>query len=78
MAKNTNYWEQEAQKTFRIVEAMDNASSVFGSRNEAARWMHRPARGLNRQTPIELVLKDRDGFEAVIAYLWRIEYGVYC
>ncbi|GLK90763.1 antitoxin Xre/MbcA/ParS toxin-binding domain-containing protein [Pseudomonas turukhanskensis] len=78
MAKNANHWEQEAQRTLRVVETMDYATSVFGNRGLAARWMHQPARGLNRRTPIELVLTDRDGCEAVLNYLGRIEYGVYC
>lgn len=77
MALNTKYWESEAQKTFRVVEAMARATKVLGSTEEAASWLHRPAWGLNRQKPIDLVLSP-EGLEAVLTYLGRIEYGVYC
>ena len=77
MAKTTTYWELEAQKTRRVVEAMVKATAVFGSRHNAAIWMERPALGLDHQKPIDIVLSAH-GLADVLTYLERIEYGVYC
>lgn len=77
MTKIAEYWVIEAQKTRRVVEAMARATIVLGDREEAWIWLHQPARGLNRQKPIDLVLS-QDGLDDVLTYLGRIEYGVYC
>ncbi|MGL4316119.1 MAG: antitoxin Xre/MbcA/ParS toxin-binding domain-containing protein [Pseudomonas sp.] len=77
MSEITRYWESEAQKTFRVVEAMAVATVVFGDRDAAARWMQLPALGLNGQKPIELVLSP-DGLKKVLVFLERLKYGVYC
>ncbi|PTQ74309.1 putative toxin-antitoxin system antitoxin component (TIGR02293 family) [Pseudomonas sp. GV071] len=76
MTKETDYWISEAQTTFRVVKAMVKATEVLGDRELAWTWMHRPARGLNRQKPIDLVLR-KDGLDAVLTYLEQIKYGVY-
>ncbi|WP_371919965.1 antitoxin Xre/MbcA/ParS toxin-binding domain-containing protein [Pseudomonas sp. GV071] len=55
---------------------MVKATEVLGDRELAWTWMHRPARGLNRQKPIDLVLR-KDGLDAVLTYLEQIKYGVY-
>jgi putative toxin-antitoxin system antitoxin component (TIGR02293 family) len=52
------------------------AAAVFGSRQAAEEWMDKPAIGLNRQKPIDL-LSSIEGRELVCTYLTQIEFGVY-
>jgi putative toxin-antitoxin system antitoxin component (TIGR02293 family) len=52
------------------------AALVLGSRDEAERWMSKPAIGLNRQRPIDL-LTTAAGRRLVSTYLDQIEHGVY-
>jgi len=49
---------------------------VFGSREAAELWLYRPATGLNRQRPIDL-LATPAGVGLVEEFLGRLEYGVY-
>jgi putative toxin-antitoxin system antitoxin component (TIGR02293 family) len=52
------------------------ATRVLGSQEEAEQWLKRPAIGLNRRRPIDL-LTTRVGAKLVEIYLGRLEYGVY-
>ena len=65
-----------ASKTWLIAETLANASTVFGSRNAAERWMARPAMGLDGARPIEL-LRTLQGAELVTEFLGRLEHAVY-
>jgi putative toxin-antitoxin system antitoxin component (TIGR02293 family) len=49
---------------------------VFGSKDSAQVWMAKPALGLDRQRPIDL-LQTVQGAEVVNDFLMRLEYGVY-
>lgn len=60
----------------RYAEILAKAVGVFGSEDEARRWMVEPAIGLNHQVPAMLCQTD-DGAELVDTYLNQIEYGVY-
>ena len=52
------------------------AVEIFGSKEEADLWLHRPAMALNGERPIEL-LKTAEGKLPVQELLARLEYGVY-
>jgi putative toxin-antitoxin system antitoxin component (TIGR02293 family) len=52
------------------------ATEMFGSQQEAEQWLERPAIGLNRRRPIDL-LATPAGVELVEDFLKRLEYGVY-
>lgn len=55
---------------------LSQAAVVLGSRDLAAQWFNKPARGLDYQSPCSVVTDDY-GFRQVREYLGRIEYGVY-
>lgn len=52
------------------------ATRVFGSREQARRWLQKPAIGLDGRRPFDLLTSD-EGRQLVEDYLGRIEYGVY-
>jgi putative toxin-antitoxin system antitoxin component (TIGR02293 family) len=56
--------------------ALVKATQVFGSREEAEAWLVRPAIGLEQQRPVDL-LTTPAGLETVMAFLTRLEHGVY-
>lgn len=65
-----------ASKTWLFAETLAKATEIFGGKEEAERWMSRPAMGLDDQRPIEL-LQTVQGAEVVSDFLTRLEYGVY-
>ena len=65
-----------ASKTWLFAETLAKATEIFGSREEAERWMSKPAMGLDGQRPIDL-LQTVQGAELVNDFLGRLEYGVY-
>jgi putative toxin-antitoxin system antitoxin component (TIGR02293 family) len=65
-----------ASKTWLFAETLAKASEVFGSKERAEEWMAKPAMGLDRQRPIDL-LQTFQGAEIVNDFLTRLEYGVY-
>ena len=65
-----------ASKTWLFAETLAKATEIFGGKEEAERWMSKPAMGLDRQRPIEL-LQTVQGAELVNDFLGRLEYGVY-
>lgn len=66
----------QAGRTWKFAELLAHATSVFGSRDAAEKWLAAPAIGLDRRRPIDL-LSTPAGVELVEDYLGRIEYGVY-
>jgi putative toxin-antitoxin system antitoxin component (TIGR02293 family) len=60
----------------RMGQISSEASRVLGGPKRAADWLTRPAYGLNWRHPCEVVA-DPDGYQRVMDYLGRIEYGVY-
>jgi putative toxin-antitoxin system antitoxin component (TIGR02293 family) len=65
-----------ASKTWLFAETLAKATEIFGGKEEAERWMSKPAMGLDDQRPIDL-LQTVQGAELVNDFLGRLEYGVY-
>lgn len=61
----------------RYAELLEQAISIFGSKEDAEDWMNRPAIGLEHRKPIDLICVS-DEAKVVETYLTRLEYGVYC
>jgi putative toxin-antitoxin system antitoxin component (TIGR02293 family) len=74
IAKHLN--PQQSGHTWKLAEILAKAMAVFGSKEAAEQWLERPAMGLNRQKPIDL-LATPAGVELVEEFLVRLEYGVY-
>lgn len=67
---------EQAGRTWIFAEMLARATKVLGSQEAAERWLERPAVGLDRKSPIDL-LATPAGTRMVDDYLTRIEYGVY-
>jgi putative toxin-antitoxin system antitoxin component (TIGR02293 family) len=67
---------EQSGRAWKFAEILSKATTVLGSQNEAEQWLERPAIGLNRRRPIDL-LSTTAGAELVEQYLERIEFGVY-
>ncbi|HEY8696357.1 MAG TPA: antitoxin Xre/MbcA/ParS toxin-binding domain-containing protein [Rhizomicrobium sp.] len=66
----------QSGRAWKFAEMLSEATSIFGSQTEAERWLERPALGLNRQRPIDL-LTTSAGRRLVATFLTRLKYGVY-
>jgi putative toxin-antitoxin system antitoxin component (TIGR02293 family) len=66
----------ESERVWRFAEILAQATRVFGSQANAEQWLERPALGLDRRKPIDL-LRTHPGARLVAQYLTRVEYGVY-
>ncbi len=67
---------QQSGRAWKFAEILAKASRVLGSQEEAEQWLKRPAIGLDRERPIEL-LTTPAGVKLVEDYLGRLEYDVY-
>lgn len=67
---------QQSSRTWKFAEILGRATAVFGSQPEAEAWLDRPAMGVDRRKPIDL-MGTSVGVQAVEDYLTRTEYGVY-
>ncbi len=67
---------ERSSRAWKFAEVLAKASKVFGSQEQAERWLDQPATGLNRQRPVNL-LRTQTGTELVEEFLERLEYGVY-
>jgi putative toxin-antitoxin system antitoxin component (TIGR02293 family) len=67
---------EQSSRAWKFAEVVAKAAALFGSQEEGEAWLQRPAMGLNRRRPIDL-LSTTAGTELVEQYLERIEYGVY-
>ena len=67
---------EQGGRTWRLAEILTQATEVFGSQDEAERWLERPAMGLDNQAPTEL-LNTPVGVEMVETFLGRLAYNVY-
>jgi putative toxin-antitoxin system antitoxin component (TIGR02293 family) len=67
---------EQSGRAWKFAEILAKATEVFGSQEEAERWLEHPAMGLNRQRPIDL-LATPAGVELVEDFLTRLAYGVY-
>ena len=67
---------EQSNRTWTFTEILLRATDVLGAQAEAEAWLNRPALGLDRRRPIDL-LCTAAGVDAVEDYLTRIDYGVY-
>ena len=67
---------EQSSKAWNFSELMTQARAVFGSTDEAVRWLAQPALALESQRPIDL-LASSAGYDLVKDLLTRLEYGVY-
>ncbi|MGC2657789.1 MAG: MbcA/ParS/Xre antitoxin family protein [Bryobacteraceae bacterium] len=58
----------------RII--IERAAEVIGNQEKALRWLGTPVRALKYATPISL-LGTREGQQAVLTVLGRLEHGVF-
>lgn len=68
--------QEQSGRTWKFAEILARAIAVFGSQEEAERWLERPAIGLDQRCPIDL-LATPPGVEIVEDFLERLAYGVY-
>jgi putative toxin-antitoxin system antitoxin component (TIGR02293 family) len=68
--------QDESQRVLRAREILDQATELFGSKEEASRWMTSPAYGLGGVRPIDWLDTDI-GYENVHSLLGAIEWGNY-
>lgn len=61
---------------WRFAQILALAIDVFGSKQEAVRWLREPAYGLEQKRPVEL-LSTPAGLDMVRRYLNRVDAGVY-
>jgi putative toxin-antitoxin system antitoxin component (TIGR02293 family) len=67
---------QQSGRAWKFAEILAKATRVLGSQDEAEQWLRRPAIGLDRKRPIDL-LTTPAGVKLVEDYLERLEYDVY-
>jgi putative toxin-antitoxin system antitoxin component (TIGR02293 family) len=75
-SRRTRLTSEETEKTLRAQYLFEQAVAVFGSEEEARRWLTNPAYGLEDQRPIDL-LDTEPGAMQVRDYLGAIECGNY-
>lgn len=68
--------QEQSGRTWKFAEILAKATDVFGSQKEAEQWLGRPAIGLDRRYPIDL-LATPVGIELIEQHLARLAYGVY-
>ncbi|MBV8455574.1 MAG: DUF2384 domain-containing protein, partial [Acetobacteraceae bacterium] len=68
--------QEQSARTWKFAKILAKATEVFGSQQEAERWMERPAMALEQRRPIDLMTTPA-GVEIVEDLLRRLEYGVY-
>jgi len=66
----------QGSRVWKLAEILGRAEATLGSREAAEEWMVKPAIGLDRRRPIDL-MSTSAGVEMVETYLTQIEYGVY-
>jgi putative toxin-antitoxin system antitoxin component (TIGR02293 family) len=67
---------EQSGRAWKFAEIVAKAIAVFGSQEEAERWLQRPAMGLEQRRPIDL-LATPAGVELLEDFLGRLKYGVY-
>lgn len=65
----------ESDRVLRLTRIAVMAEEVFGDRDKAIRWLHRPNRALGSEVPLALLNTDI-GARQVEDLLGRIEHGV--
>lgn len=67
---------EQSGRTWKFAEILGRAIELFGSKEEAERWLERPAMALDQRRPIDL-LSTPAGVETLEDHLTRLEFGVY-
>jgi putative toxin-antitoxin system antitoxin component (TIGR02293 family) len=75
-APSTYLSGEQSGRIWKFAEIIAKAAAVLGSKEEAEKWLNRPATGLNQRRPIDL-LATPAGARLVEDFLQRLEYGVY-
>lgn len=65
----------ESDRVLRLARIAARAGEVFGDRDKARRWFHKPNRALGNVSPLSLVDTDI-GAQKIEDILLRIEHGV--
>ena len=73
---NQNIPQQAAEVTISLMRAYSKATEIFGSEENAVKWLKTPNKVLDGITPVQ-AMSSRFGAEEVMDILGRIEYGVY-
>jgi putative toxin-antitoxin system antitoxin component (TIGR02293 family) len=68
--------EEQGGRTWKFAEILAQATRVFGSQEEAERWLNSEVLPLSGRRPIDL-LSTPAGVEMVETLLTQLEYGVY-
>ncbi len=64
-----------SDRLFRIARIISMATDTLGSREKAARWLHKPNRALSGETPLSR-LDTTIGYQQVEDVLFHIEQGL--
>lgn len=67
---------RQGESVWRFANLLAQASCVFGSQEEAERWLLTPAVGLDHHRPFDLMTTGL-GAGVVARHLARIDYGIY-
>lgn len=67
---------EQSGRAWKFAEILAKASEIFGSQEDAERWLGLPALGLEGRRPLDL-LASPAGVALVEDLLTRLEYGVY-
>lgn len=68
--------QEQSGRTWKFAEILAKATAMFGSQQDAERWLESPAMGLNGRRPMDL-LATPAGVQIVEDFLTQLEYGVY-
>ena len=74
-AQNERLTVEETDKALRLARIATQAEIVFGDKNKAHRWLRKPKRSLNEETPLAYLASEA-GARTVEEMLNRIEFGV--
>ena len=73
--QNHRFNAPESDRIVRATRVIAYAAEVFGTRDKASTWIHRPNRALRHAAPVDLLDTDI-GTREVETILGRIEHGV--
>ncbi|MES9994420.1 MAG: antitoxin Xre/MbcA/ParS toxin-binding domain-containing protein [Candidatus Thiodiazotropha sp.] len=73
--KGERLTREESDRIARVARIVAMAEETFGSRDKASRWLHKPKRGFEGQTPIDM-LDTEEGARIVEDRLFRIAHGL--
>lgn len=74
--KQTQLTPAVSDRLFRVASIISDATETLGSQEKAARWLHKPNRALEGDSPLSR-LDTSIGFQQVEEILLRIEHGIF-